>query len=426
VNSIKSTSKKIVVALAAASAVMVGVGVASPAWSAQAKDAKVEKEKPKGSLSRPFSKPVEEAQKLFKDSKFQDALNILNDADTKAGKTPYDQFVLDELRSFCYRNLQNYGEAAALAEKGMSSGFLDGQDLAVRPKLLATLYYQVKNYDKAVEFGVKGLESEPNDPTLFQIVSQGYYLKNDFPGTVKFIDGYVAKQESAGAEPSEQSLLLLRSACVKQDDNACTSKSTDRLVAHYPKAEYWQQAVDPLMRTKSSDAVLFNVYRLALAVGTMQKPDDYFEFADLALRAGSPGEAQTALDDGNAKGVFGDAKSKERLKTVQASVSEQVKSDQASLEKIAKDADASKVGQKDIGLGVAYLGYKQYDKAVESFKKGLAKPGVMNVPEANLLLGISALRAGKKDEAQTAFKAVKGDAQLERIATLWSLHAAKA
>ncbi len=50
----------------------------------------------------------------------------------------------------------------------------------------------------------------------------------------------------------------------------------------------------------------------------------------------------------------------------------------------------------------------------------------MNVPEANLLLGISALRAGKKDEAQAAFKNVKGDAALERLATLWSLHAAKA
>jgi len=51
---------------------------------------------------------------------------------------------------------------------------------------------------------------------------------------------------------------------------------------------------------------------------------------------------------------------------------------------------------------------------------------VTNVPEANLLLGISALRAGKKDEAQTAFKSVKGDPQLERIATLWGLHAVKA
>jgi len=56
VNSIKSTSKKFVVALAVASAVMVCAGGAAPAWSAQAKEAKVEKEKPKGSLSRPFSK----------------------------------------------------------------------------------------------------------------------------------------------------------------------------------------------------------------------------------------------------------------------------------------------------------------------------------------------------------------------------------
>ncbi len=167
--------------------------------------------------------------------------------------------------------------------------------------------------------------------------------------------------------------------------------------------------LDALLRTKQTDSVLFNVYRLAAAVGTMTKADDYFEFAELALRAGSPGEAQTALEEGKAKGVFADAKSQARLKTLTASVSEQVKSDQAGLDKVAKDAETSKTGQKDVGVAIAYLGYKQYDKAVESFKKGLAKPGVMNVPEANLLLGISALRAGKKDEAQAAFKNVKGD-----------------
>ena len=42
------------------------------------------------------------------------------------------------------------------------------------------------------------------------------------------------------------------------------------------------------------------------------------------------------------------------------------------------------------------------------------------------LLGIAQLKNGKKDDAQKSFKAVKGDANLERIAELWSLHAKQA
>ena len=47
-------------------------------------------------------------------------------------------------------------------------------------------------------------------------------------------------------------------------------------------------------------------------------------------------------------------------------------------------------------------------------------------PEARLLLGIAQLKAGHKDEAVKAFHSVKGDAALERLANLWSLHAKQA
>ena len=94
--------------------------------------------------------------------------------------------------------------------------------------------------------------------------------------------------------------------------------------------------------------------------------------------------------------------------------------------KIATDAAAAKTGDKDVSVGLAYLGYKEYDKAVAALQRGLGKPGVQNEGEARLLLGIAQLGAGKKDEAQKSFKAVKGDPKLEHLANLWSLHARQA
>jgi hypothetical protein len=77
-------------------------------------------------------------------------------------------------------------------------------------------------------------------------------------------------------------------------------------------------------------------------------------------------------------------------------------------------------------MGLAYLGYQQYDKAASELTKGISKGNVKNPAEAELLLGIAQLKAGHKDDAVKAFHAVKGDPILEKIASLWALHARQA
>ncbi len=148
--------------------------------------------------------------------------------------------------------------------------------------------------------------------------------------------------------------------------------------------------------------------------------------AQLAIEAGSPGEAEAILEKGIQKNVFTDPRVLDKNKRLLESAKKQAATDKASLDKVAADAAAAKTGDKDVSIGLAYIGYKEYEKAYQAIQRGLSKPGVQNDAEAHLLLGIAALGAGHKEEAQTAFKAVKGDPKLERIANLWSLHARQA
>ena len=409
------TATRLVASLAAA-AVIAGAGVFTPAWSA-------DKPAAKQGVSRPFSKPVIAAQEALNAKKFPEALAQLKELQAKEGKTPYDTFVINELQAFAEMNTQNLTEAARLFEAGADSEFLQPQDRPQRMKVLATLYYQTKVYPKAAEYGAKAVEADPADENMYTLVSQAYYLGEDYPNTLKFVDKFVEKDLAANAVPKEQALLLGRSACLKLDDAACTSKATERLVTYHGKPEYWQQLLDPMFRQKGqTNTFLLNVYRLAANVEALRTPDDYMEFADLALAAGSPGEAQSALEKGMQKQVFTGA-SADRAKKLLESAKSQAATDQASLEKVAKDAASSQIGSRDVGVGLAYLSYRQYDKAVEALQRGLGKSGVKDPAEARLLLGMAQLGAGRKDEAQTTFKAVKGDPQLERLATLWTLRA---
>jgi hypothetical protein len=409
-------------AATAASAILLGAGLTSPV--ARAAD---EKSAPEAKVSKAASKPLKAAKDAADAKKYPEALEKLKEVEALPDKSPYDTHVMNELYGFVYVRTQQYPEAAKALEAGMTDGFLSEADAQNRVKALAQVNYQIKNYDKAIEFGNKVITAGQADDDMITLVSQAYYIKGDYPGTIKFVNAYNNDLIKAGKTPKEQTLNLVLSSCLKQDDNECATKALERMVSYYPKPDYWQNLLYSLFQQEGqTDKSLLQVYRLAADVDVLKRPDDYTEYAQLAIEAGSPGEAQSILEKGMAKNIFTDPKLIDRNKRLLENAKKQADSDRASLDKIAKDAAAGKTGDKDVSIGLAYIGYKQYDKAIEAINRGMSKPGVQNMGEANLLLGIAYLGAGKKEDAQKAFGAVKGDAKLERIANLWSLHARQA
>src|SRR5262249_35214520 len=150
--------------------------------------------------------------------------------------------------------------------------------------------------------------------------------------------------------------------------------------------------------------------------------EDYTEMAQIALDQGSPGEAQHILEKGFQKGVFNDQRTKDKNQRLLDAAKKAAATDQAQLSKMEADANSAPTGDKAVSVGLAYLGYGRYDKAVELISKGLSKGGLKSEAEARLLLGIAQLKAGHKDDAAKSFRSVKGDPALERLANLWSLH----
>jgi hypothetical protein len=412
------------VAAVAATALFLGAGRASPAWSAAEKAAT---KGPERKLSKAASKPLKAAKDAADNKKYPEALEKLKEVEALPDKSPWDTHVMNELSGFIFVRTQQYPEAAKALEAGLNDGFLEEADVPNRVKALAQVNYQIKNYDKAIEYGNRAIKGGYADDDMYTLVGQAYYINKDYKGTIKFVDDYVTNEVKAGKTPKEPSLQLILSSCVNLEDSDCTTKALERLVAYHPKPNYWQNLLYSMFQQEGqTDKSLLHVYRLASEVDVLKRPEDYTEYAQLAIEAGSPGEAQAILEKGMAKNVFTEPKLIDRNKRLLDTAKKQAAADQAGLDKISKDAAAGKTGDKDVSVGLAYLSYKQYDKAIEAISRGLSKPGVQNEGEARLLLGIAELGAGHKEEAQKAFGAVKGDAKLERIANLWSLHARQA
>ncbi len=122
----------------------------------------------------------------------------------------------------------------------------------------------------------------------------------------------IAKMEASGKKPEESAYRILQSACLGLKDNACVNELIEKLVANYPKPEYYQNLIGSLLTVGKSDKELLNILRLADGMGIMNEAGEYFEMADLATAQGLPGEAQYILEKGIQKGAITSAHDKDR------------------------------------------------------------------------------------------------------------------
>jgi tetratricopeptide (TPR) repeat protein len=379
----------------------------------------------KQTVSKNAAKPLKAANDAINGKKYDEGLARLQEAKAVSGLTAYDRYVIAQLEAFAYARKGNFAEAGKAMEAQLESGMVPA---AEQPKLLnglATVYYQLKNYAKAAEYGERVIKAGAADGDTYTLVAQSYYLQNKYKDVVTFLDKYVKSQERSGQKPKEQTLQLMSESYIKLNDTAGSTATLEKLVAHYPKPNYWNNLLYVLMRSEgNSDRVMLNIYRLMLDTNTLKQASDYTEMAQLAIEQGVPAEAQSVLEKGFAENVFTDQRDKDRNQRLLEQAKKLAATDQAGLAKFEAEAKAAAAGEADVRLGQAYLSFEQYDKAVEAIQRGIGKGNLRSPEEAQILLGIAQLKRKQADEAAKTFSAVKGnDAKLTRIANLWALHA---
>jgi tetratricopeptide (TPR) repeat protein len=386
-----------------------------------------DKDKPKPTVSREIGKDLQAAQKADQAGEYKEALEHLEKANAFAKKTPYDQHIINELLNWAYIKTKDYKSAIKPMEQMVDDGFTGPAEVKEYVSNLAVIHGQEKNYDKAIEYGERAIKGGYADDRTYTVVSQSYYLKGDYKGTLRFTNNRVDQKVKSGETPTESELLLIESSCVKLNDAQCEQRAFERLVTYYPKPEYWQNLITTMYNSKeaeTNDSDMLNIYRLANDVGALKQAHEYADMAQLSLELGYPGEAQRVLEKAFGENVFTDQHVKERAQRLLDKAKKESITDQASLPKLQQEAETASTGEKDVALGAGYLSYQKYDEAVTALQQGIAKGGLKDAAQAKLMLGIAQLKAGNKDAAVKSFHDVKtDDPVVQRLANLWSVRA---
>jgi tetratricopeptide (TPR) repeat protein len=365
-----------------------------------------------------MAKPLRAAQEAVGAKDWNGALQSLAEARAIEPKTPYEAFMVDELSWYAYVQTQDFAAAQQALGRAVSSGFVPEENLPQRYKALAQISYQIQDYPGAIEYGNKYLATSPDSQDVAALVAQSLYVQKDYAGSRAVVE----RTAASVAKPDEQLLQIGLRSAYEMDDRPATLRSLESLIRFYPATKYWEDLLNNQLYETKTERDLRILYRLIIDTQTMDRPEEYAEAASVLMTGGFPTEAKQVLEKAIAAGVFkGDSLTRAQDDLARARTA--ADADRKELPGADQAVATAKSGNEMVAMGKLFFSVGQYDKAADAIQKGLAKGGVSDVDDANALLGIAQVRAGKGAEAVAAFDAVK-DPKLVEVTRYWKLFVA--
>src|SRR6185503_2781408 len=290
-------------------------------------------------------KSLQQAADLLKAGKAKDALAKAREADAVSGKTPAEQLMIDRMKGAAAQRAGDNATALQTFESLFNSGKLAGAEQAQMAEQIAYIYSQQKDWPRTNQWVQKAQAAGSTSPQLKQLQAYAQSQSGDYSAIAKEAHAAVAAAEQAGRKPDEGDLLRLADAQQRTGQTQARAATLDKLLANYPKKEYWSILLGQLPRkTGFSDRFSLDLFRLRLATGTLTKTDDYMEMAQLALQAGYASEGKAVVERGFASGVLGSGAEGERHKRLRDLAVKAEAEGKAALEKDVQEAAAMKDG----------------------------------------------------------------------------------
>jgi len=418
------------VAVAAASAIAAALPSVATAQLAKPKK-KAEAQQPASGAqySAEFRKQASKVEPLVKDKKWTEVLAALPALEALPDKTPDDDRAIATWRLQASQGSGDKELLAAAVEAFLAKGYADASQISSMNQLLAAHYSNKQNREKTLDHYQKFVDATPDvEPDELETLGRLYRQNKRFAEATPWFTKAIDLATSKGMKPKEE-LFQLRDHClVETKDKEGRVANLQALIALYPKRDYYTNLVALYGSVTQDDrVVMLNAYRLAVTdvQGGLATVGGYLGYADLALVAGSPGEAARALQRGmDDKVVPSVGTNQQLLQEAKAAVAADQKTQSAEAAAAAKNPK----GDVSVKVGLGFYSTGNYEKAAELVSQGIAKGGVTRLDDANLLLGAALMELGRRDAAKAAFEAAAGAAtnpSMGGIAKLWLARVAR-
>ena len=372
-------------------------------------------------------KPLQAAIDLLKQRRGKEALAQAKAAQAVADKTPYETYLVTRVLGQAAAAAGDNATAASALENAANSSAAPAADRLQLLAAAAGQYYALKEYGKAANVATRYFQYGGTDKAIRTVYVQSLYLGGNYGAAARELAQDVENEERTGKNPPEEQLQLLANAYLQSKDTAGYGRTMERLVALYPKRDYWVSVIDNVTRRSGfNERLQIDVARLKLDVGTMRSANEYLEFAQLALIEGFPMEASRIIDKGYQAGALGTGPEAERHKRLRDLAAKNLAADRKAVAEAEKADPAGKDGKTLFNDGFNLVLHGKNEKGFALMQQGMKAGGGFRRPDhAKLQLGYAYHLAGQNANALEMFKTVQGTDGAAALARLWVIRLGK-
>lgn len=369
--------------------------------------------------------PLLEAQRLLIEKNNKAAAEKVAAAEAVADKTPYELHILARVKGALATAMGDADLAVQQYELASQGPWLKQADKVARLQAIVALYYNAKNYVKAIEWIEKYQQAGGADPAMNMVLAQSYYLKADYANAAKALDAEVGKAISAGKVPDEMQLKLLTDSRMRLKDEVGSAKALETMVQYYPSQATWRSLIARLWaKPELAPRLQMDVFRLQMATAGLADDADYTEMATLALQEGSAIEASKVLEQGYAAGVLVAGDKAGELQRLTDKAGKSATEDRNSLEKDVARAKTLPDGFAMFNYGFNMFQLGQTERGVAQMEQALAKGIARNSDLAKLRLVSVYVKLNQPDKAAELLATLAGKVEpvgLDDCVRYWKL-----
>ncbi|MFZ4481390.1 MAG: tetratricopeptide repeat protein [Rhodoferax sp.] len=354
-----------------------------------------------------------DAQRLLGEKNNSEAAGKILAAEAVADKTPYEQHILARVKGALATAMGDADLAVQQYELASQGPWLKQADKTARLQAIVALYYNAKNYAKAIEWIEKYQQAGGADAAMKAVLAQSYYLKGDYASAAKALEVLVGDATAAGRVPDEMQLKLLADSRSRLRDEAGYARALESMVKYYPTQANWRSLISRLWAKPQLAARLqMDVFRLQMATAGLADESDYTEMAALALQEGSAIEASKVLEQGYAAGVLVAGDKSGELQRLTDKAGKSAAEDRNTLEKDVARARTLPDGLALFNYGFNMFQLGQAERALALMEQGLAKGIARNGDLARLRLVAVYAKLNQPEKAAEQLALLAGRTEL--------------